>query len=41
MAKFRKKLGKKYSKKMFSKTAKKVRRKNYQNTTMMRGGYRL
>lgn len=41
MSKKRKKLKTKFSKKLFSKTAKKVKGKNFKNTAIMRGGIRL
>lgn len=40
MSKYRRPLKKKYSKKLFSKTAAKVKSANY-NRSPMRGGYRL
>lgn len=41
MAKYRKKLKKKFSKKLFTRTARKAKGKNFKNTAIMRGGYRL
>lgn len=37
----RMKLKKRFSRKLFRNTASKVKGKNFKNTTVMRGGYRL
>lgn len=41
MSKYRKKMSRRRSGKLFTKTAKRFKRKNMQMGTIMRGGYRL